>query len=913
MALIYRAHFSFSKNPRTTSKGLNTGAILGFTNTLVDILAHQQPSHLIVAFDSPEPTLRHHRFDGYKSHRQAQPEDITQAIPYIKKILAAFCIPTLAVAGYEADDIIGTLTLQAVEQAFDIYIMTPDKDFAQLVREHVYLYKPAFMGNAPELLDTKAVLERWDIGHVDQIRDLLALQGDASDNIPGIPGIGIKTAQKLIKEFGSLENVIAQSFQLKGKLRESIEQHAQQGILSKELATIHTHVPLAFELTDSLYQGPDTDKLKTIFQELEFNSLTKRLLGFSLSPTNPPQATLPMATTEPPQDLPIVTTRFKTFYTASRQYHLIDTPALREQLRTYLAQQPVFCFDTETTSLDPYQAQLVGMSFSYYPGEAYYVPIPADQTQARAIVNEFLPQLESPTHTKVGQNIKYDNLVLRCYGITVCGPFFDTMIAHSLLAPDRPHNINAMAEQYLGYSPIPITTLIGNSKSEQKNMRSIETNLIKAYACEDADIALQLKNHFSFLLEKEGLLKLFEEIEMPLIPVLTAMEHQGVQVDTNILTEIGKELNQEMATLEKAIHAIAGEEFNLNSPKQLGDLLFSKLKIVAKPPKTKTGQYATHERILADLIHHHPVIEKIIAYRAVQKLLSTYVEALPKLIVPTDGRIHTSYNQATVTTGRLSANNPNLQNIPIRTEKYKTIRKAFVPSKPDHVLLSADYSQIELRLMAAFSEDPSMIAAFKAGEDIHIATASKLFQVAPEVVDEFMRRQAKTANFGIIYGISSFGLAQRLGIGRQAAQALIDAYFQEFKGIKAYMERVVTQAREQSYVSTLMGRRRYLPDIHSKNVTLRNFAERNAINTPLQGTAAEMIKLAMIHIHQWLEKEKMEAKLILQVHDELVFDIPTEEVAVLQPVIVSKMQQAMPLAVPIVVHVGVGKNWAEVH
>lgn len=920
MALIYRAHFAFSKSPRINSKGINTGATLGFTNALVEVITKERPTHLIVAFDLGTPTWRHKLFKAYKEHRQAQPEDITTAIPYIKDILKAFRIPVLESDGYEADDIIGTLACQAAQQSFEVYMMTPDKDFAQLVDERIYLYRPAFMGNSAAVLGTQEVLAKWGVERVEQVRDILALQGDAVDNIPGIPTIGAKTAKKLIQQFGSVENLVANADQLAGKLREQIITHGQQGILSKELATIHTDVLLQFDLEQSHYQGPDPVQLKPIFRELEFRSLARKILGEDFKTTRAvpsTQASLFGPTDKPSSSeaqvaqtptLPLANT-----YTKRHQYHLIDTPTLRKSLISYLELQDTFCLDTETTSLDPHQASLIGIAFAYYPGEAYYVPIPADYTQAQAIVGEFKALFESPTVCKVGQNLKYDSHILQRYGIAVSQPIFDTMLAHYLLAPDRPHNINVMAETYLHYTPLAIESLIGRKGPTQKNMKDIDLVLVKEYACEDADIALQLKQQLEPAIIKEQLTKLLYEIELPLMHVLTSMEHQGVQVATSVLQEIATTLAKELQALEQEIYVLAGYSLNIDSPKQLGELLFGQLKLAEKPKKTKSGQYATGELVLAALAKDHKIVAKILEYRALQKLKSTYVDALPKLLSPTDGKIHTSYNQTVVTTGRLSSTNPNLQNIPIRTEKGRAIRSAFVPSSPGHVLLAADYSQIELRIMASFAQDETMLEAFKTRKDIHNATASKLFQVPIEAVDDAQRRQAKTANFGIIYGISAFGLSQRLGIPKTEAAAIIEAYFQEFPAIKAYMDRIIHQAREQGYVTTLMGRKKYLRDINSRNATIRGFDERNAINAPVQGTAAEMIKLAMIRIHTWLQEAKLQSKLIMQVHDELVFDVPTTEVAHLQEQIPWHMKNALPLEVPVEVVVGIGKNWLEAH
>ena len=914
MALIYRAHFAFSKNPRINSKGINTGATLGFTNALVEVITKEKPTHVIVAFDKAAPTLRHQLFKAYKEHRQAQPEDITVAIPYIKEILKAFRIPVLALDGYEADDIIGTLAYQAAKQDMEVYMMTPDKDFAQLVGNHIYLYKPAFMGNKAAVLDKAAVLEKWEIAHVDQVRDILALQGDPVDNIPGIPSIGPKTAKKLIQEFGSLENVISHAAQLKGKLRDQVLTYSEQGLLSKELATIHTHVPLNFDLAQSYYQGPDPLQLKPIFQELEFRNLAHRILGESIQPNSSAQTQLFEPDHAQPNPQPQTTDwALANIYTTIHQYHVINTPALRQSLISYLKLQHTFCFDTETTSLDPYQARLIGIAFAYYPGEAYYVPMPTDYAQTKAIVQEFQVLLESKHHCKVGQNLKYDSLILQRYGIEVASPIFDTMIAYYLLGPDRPRHIKAIAETHLHYTPLAIETLIGTKKSQQKNMQDIDLADVKEYACEDADITLQLKQPLEQAIEEEQLAKLFYDVELPLVKVLAAMEYQGVQIDTQALQKIATALAKDLQALEQAIYQLAGCTFNLASPKQLGEVLFNQLQIAKKPKKTKSGQYATNEQVLAEFATEHEIVAKILAYRELQKLKSTYVDALPLLISPMDGRIHTSYNQTVVATGRLSSTNPNLQNIPIRTEKGRAIREAFVPSQADHVLLSADYSQMELRIMASFAQDATMIEAFQSGKDIHVATASKLFKVPIQAVDEHMRRQAKTANFGIIYGISAFGLSQRLGIPRTEAAAIIAAYFQEFPAIKAYMDHIIHQAKEQGYVTTLLGRKKYLRDINSQNATVRGFDERNAINAPIQGSAAEIMKLAMIRIHTWLQQNSLQAKLIMQVHDELIFDVPQNEVDLVQKQVTILMKDALPLAVPMEVGIGIGKNWSAAH
>ncbi len=917
MALIYRAHFAFSKNPRVNAKGMNTSAILGFTNTLLEIINKEAPTHLAVAFDTAAPTFRHRAYEAYKAHREAQPEDITLAIPYVKKIVRAFQIPVLENEGYEADDIIGTLAKKAAQENFTVYMMTPDKDFAQLVDDHIYLYKPSFLGNKAAILGKKEILTQWGIDRVDQVRDILALQGDAADNIPGIPTIGPQTAKKLIHTFGSLENLIANADQLSGKLRENVHAYGHQGILSKELITIHTNVPLAFELEQSCYQGPDEVQLKTLFHELEFRTLLQRVFGDKTKPVVQTPATNQTILFERPVKVPTVSETPSTYPFLSslantpHQYHLIDTPTLRQDLIKYLALQEVVCFDTETTSLDPHQAMLLGIAFAYYPGEAYYVTVPEDQAAAKQIVQEFKVILENTTICKIGQNLKYDISVLQRYDVSISTPLFDTMLAHYLLVPDMRHNLNVMAEQYLHYTPLSIETLIGPKGKTQKNMQAVDLGLVKEYAGEDADITLQVYQKLVPEIAAQGLEKLLYKVELPLVNVLAAMEQTGVKVDTEVLATLSKNMAQEIQVLAEAIYSLAGEAFNIASPKQLGDVLFSKLKLIEKPKKTQTGQYATGEEVLQALAKEHPIVDKIMEYRELQKLKSTYVDALPTMISPVDGMIHTSYNQAVASTGRLSSTHPNLQNIPIRTEKGRAIRKAFVPRNANHLLLSADYSQIELRIMASFAEDPSMIAAFRDGKDIHQATASQLFKVPIEAVDKDMRRKAKTANFGIIYGISPFGLAQRLNIPRSEAAALIQAYFKEFPAIKAYMDAVVEKAQAQGYVTTLLGRKRDLRDINSKNAVLRGFAERNAINMPIQGTAAEMIKLAMIHIHDWMLQENLRSRMVLQVHDELVFDAHQEEISLLQQHIPKMMREALPLAVPIEVDIKVGPNWLE--
>ncbi|MBC6608652.1 DNA polymerase I [Hymenobacter sp. BT188] len=931
-ALIYRAHFAFSKNPRINSKGMNTGAVLGFTNTLVEVLQKEKPTHLGVAFDAQKKTFRHDSFAEYKAQRQAMPEDIGTAIPYIKRVIDAFNIPILMVDGFEADDVIGTLAQRAEAQGFEVFMMTPDKDYCQLVTEKIKIYRPAFMGNAAEVLDLPHVLQRFEIERVEQVTDILGLQGDASDNIPGIPGIGEKTAKTLIQKYGSVEQLIAHVDELKGKQQENVRNFAEQGLMSKELATIHVNVPIPFE-PDALKMGPpNEEQLRALFDDLEFRQLAARVLSGGAPATSTPSprtrraaaggqialfgAPAATATAEDEEEdefLPPATKR--TLTDVPHQYHLIDTPALRKSLLDFLMQQKEVSFDTETTGLDTMTSRLVGLSFCYLPGEAYYVPVPHDDMAgAQAIVDEFRPFLESETIGKIGQNIKYDLTILKHYNVRVRGPLFDTMLAHYLLEPDMRHNMDILAETYLHYTPVSIIELIGPKGKNQKTMADLPPSQVSDYACEDADVTLQLKHVFEPKLAKIGLLKLLNEVENPLVPVLADIEYEGVRIDSSAMGEYSAELQGYITDLEKQIFQAAGQEFNIGSPKQLGEVLFDKMQLGGgKIKKTKTGQYATGEEILSVLAIDNPVAALILEYRQLTKLRSTYVEALPQLVCELDGRVHTSFNQAVTATGRLSSTNPNLQNIPIRTEKGREIRKAFVPRDADHLLVAADYSQIELRIMADFSKDATMIEAFRQGIDIHSSTASKVFDVPLSAVDAEMRRKAKTVNFGIIYGISAFGLAQRLSISRKEAQDIIEAYFEEFGAVKRFMDESINKARELEYAETLLGRRRYLRDINSRNATLRGFTERNAINAPIQGTAADIIKIAMIRIHDWLEKEKLGTKMILQVHDELVFDAPKEEIEYITPRIKELMINALPLSVPMEVEVGIGSNWLQAH
>ncbi|HYG39638.1 MAG TPA: DNA polymerase I [Cytophagales bacterium] len=928
MALIYRAHFAFSKNPRITSKGLNTGSVFGFTNSLIEILTKEKPTHIGVAFDTAAPTFRHTAFEAYKAQRQEQPEDIKVGIPLVCDIVQGFNIPVLKLDGFEADDIIGTFAKKAAEQGFEVFMMTPDKDFGQCVREHVYLYKPSYMGNSVEILGVNEVLARWDIETVDQVRDILGLQGDAVDNIPGIPGVGPKTASKLIQEFGSVENLIANADSLKGKLKENVVQFGAQGILSKQLATIDTEVPLEFNEELLKYTGPNEEKLKALFDELEFRTIKKRLFGDEAvletvkapAPSKAKASTGQISLFGEDGSVAVATEvtgeaaqkNFDTIDTVVNNYNTIDTPELRKTLIYYLSIQDEFCFDTETTGVDPIESDIVGLSFSYFEKEAYYVPIPHDKEQAVEILNEFKPVFENERITKVGQNLKFDIMVLSKYGVEVKGPFFDTMLAHYLIEPDMRHSMDVLAESYLNYTPIPIEALIGKGV-KQGNMKDVELERISDYAAEDADVTLQLKKILAPIIVTNKLEKIFNDIETPLLNVLADMECSGVRIDVPALKDYSTELERMSRETEEKIFKNAGCSFNIASPLQLGRILFETLKLDPKAKKTKTGQYATGEEVLIKLAYQHDIAKQILEFRELQKLKSTYVDALPTMISPKDGRVHTCYNQAVAATGRLSSTNPNLQNIPIRTEKGREIRRAFVPRDDDHVLLSADYSQIELRIMASLSKDETMIEAFRLGKDIHTATASKIFKVAPEEVDSDMRRKAKTANFGIIYGISPFGLSQRLDIPRREAAEIIDAYFTEFPAVKRYMDFVINEARENHYVETILGRRRYLRDINSRNITMRGYAERNAINAPIQGSAADMIKLAMINIHTWMKKEKLKSQMILQVHDELIFDTHRSETELLKQKIEHFMKEAMPLEVPLEVGLGTGINWLEAH
>lgn len=930
-ALIYRAYFAFSNNHRVNSKGLNTSAVLGFTNTLLDVLKKEKPTHIAVVFDTPEPTVRHDEFKEYKANREEMPEDLATAIPYIIKVIEGFNIPVICKPGYEADDVIGTLAKQAEKQGFLTYMMTPDKDYGQLVSENILIYKPARLGNGAEIMGVNEICKKWDIKNVDQLIDILGLMGDKVDNIPGIPGVGEKTAIQLIKDFGTIENLLENTEKLKGKLKEKVEQNKEKAIQSKWLATIICDVPIELDEKSLEIEEPNKEALKELFTELEFRRLAQQILGEDITvdtteeektsakskKVNPNQTDL-FAVDSSSEEKPITTEElpsvFKTINDTGHNYQLIDSKEKRSELIGNLLQQKTICFDTETTGLDAHLAELVGLSFSYKVGEAYYIPVPEKREEVQEIINEFKPVFENESIVKIGQNIKYDLSVLKWYGVELKGKMFDTMIAHFLIQPDMRHNMNVLAETYLHYSPVSIDTLIGKKGKDQLSMRDVEIEKIKEYAAEDADITLQLHNVFSAMQEETQTKKLFEEIEMPLVPVLTDMEAEGITLDKNALNELSLALEKDIAIVDDEIQKLAGTPFNISSPKQVGDILFEVLKIVEKPKKTKTGQYATGEDILAKLTGKHEIVGKILDYRELVKLKNTYVDTLPLLVNPKTGRIHTSYNQVVAVTGRLSSDNPNLQNIPIRTERGREIRKAFIPRNEEYILLSADYSQIELRIIAELSKDEGMIEAFKSGQDIHRATAAKVYNVSLEEVSSDMRRNAKMVNFGIIYGISAFGLSERLNIPRKEAAAIIENYFMKYPRIKEYMDESIASAKEKGYVETIMHRRRYLRDINSSNHTVRGYAERNAINAPIQGSAADMIKIAMINIHKDFKEHNFKSKMLLQVHDELVFDVHKSELEKVKPIIEHRMKTAIStLDVPIEVEMGTGHNWLEAH
>ncbi|MFK2667992.1 DNA polymerase I [Bacteroides fragilis] len=922
-ALIYRAYYAFIKNPRINSKGFNTSAILGFVNTLEEVLKKENPTHIGVAFDPPGPTFRHEAFEQYKAQREETPEAIRLSVPIIKDIIKAYRIPILEVAGYEADDVIGTLATEAGNQGITTYMMTPDKDYGQLVTDHVFMYRPKYGDKEFEVMGVEQVKAKFDIQSPAQVIDMLGLMGDSSDNIPGCPGVGEKTAQKLIAEFGSIENLLEHTDQLKGALKTKVETNREMIIFSKFLATIKVDVPIRLDMNSLVREQADEDTLRKIFEELEFRTLMERIFKKESSPASPIAGTLFNQENGPVQGnlfeefTPDHTNEEKksnleSLNSLSYDYQLIDTEEKRNEIIKKLLTSEILALDTETTGTDPMDAELVGMSFSITENQAFYVPVPAEREEAIKIVREFEPVFKNEKSLKVGQNIKYDMLVLQNYGIEVRGKLFDTMVAHYVLQPELRHNIDYLAEIYLHYQTIHIEELIGPKGKGQKNMRDLSPQEVYLYACEDADVTLKLKNILEQELKKNDAEKLFYEIEMPLVPVLVNIESNGVRLDTEALKQSSEHFTTRLQSIEKEIYTLAEGEFNIASPKQVGEILFDKLKIVEKAKKTKTGQYVTSEEVLESLRNKHDIIGKILEYRGLKKLLSTYIDALPQLINPKTGRIHTSFNQTVTATGRLSSSNPNLQNIPIRDEDGKEIRKAFIPDDGCS-FFSADYSQIELRIMAHLSEDKNMIDAFLSGYDIHAATAAKIYKVDIKEVTADMRRKAKTANFGIIYGISIFGLAERMNVDRKEAKELIDGYFETYPQVKSYMDKSIQVAREHGYVETIFHRKRFLPDINSRNAVVRGYAERNAINAPIQGSAADIIKVAMARIYERFKAEGLKAKMILQVHDELNFSVPAKEKEIVEQVVIEEMEKAYRMHVPLKADCGWGTNWLEAH
>lgn len=922
-ALIYRAYYAFIKNPRINSKGFNTSAILGFVNTLEEVLKKENPTHIGVAFDPPGPTFRHEAFEQYKAQREETPEAIRLSVPIIKDIIKAYRIPILEVAGYEADDVIGTLATEAGNQGITTYMMTPDKDYGQLVTDHVFMYRPKYGDKEFEVMGVEQVKAKFDIQSPAQVIDMLGLMGDSSDNIPGCPGVGEKTAQKLIAEFGSIENLLEHTDQLKGALKTKVETNREMIIFSKFLATIKVDVPIRLDMNSLVREQADEDTLRKIFEELEFRTLMERIFKKESSPASPIAGTLFNQENGPVQGnlfeefTPDHTNEEKksnleSLNSLRHDYQLIDTEEKRNEIIKKLLTSEILALDTETTGTDPMDAELVGMSFSITENQAFYVPVPAEREEAIKIVREFEPVFKNEKSLKVGQNIKYDMLVLQNYGIEVRGKLFDTMVAHYVLQPELRHNMDYLAEIYLHYQTIHIEELIGPKGKGQKNMRDLSPQEVYLYACEDADVTLKLKNILEQELKKNDAEKLFYEIEMPLVPVLVNIESNGVRLDTEALKQSSEHFTTRLQSIEKEIYTLAEGEFNITSPKQVGEILFDKLKIVEKAKKTKTGQYVTSEEVLESLRNKHDIIGKILEYRGLKKLLSTYIDALPQLINPKTGRIHTSFNQTVTATGRLSSSNPNLQNIPIRDEDGKEIRKAFIPDDGCS-FFSADYSQIELRIMAHLSEDKNMIDAFLSGYDIHAATAAKIYKVDIKEVTADMRRKAKTANFGIIYGISVFGLAERMNVDRKEAKELIDGYFETYPQVKSYMDKSIQVAREHGYVETIFHRKRFLPDINSRNAVVRGYAERNAINAPIQGSAADIIKVAMARIYERFKAEGLKAKMILQVHDELNFSVPAKEKEIVEQVVIEEMEKAYRMHVPLKADCGWGTNWLEAH
>jgi DNA polymerase-1 len=930
-ALIFRGYYAFIKNPRINSKGLDTSAILGFMNSLLDVIKRERPDHLAVAFDKEGSVARTEMFEGYKANRSSTPEAIMIAIPYIHKILEAMHIPIIEYAGCEADDLIGTVAKQAEKQGYQVYMVTPDKDFAQLVSENIFMYRPARLGNGIEIWGIPEVLERFEIERPEQVIDYLGMMGDAVDNIPGLPGVGEKTAKKLLKDYGSMENLLANTHELKGKLRENIEANKELGLLSKKLATIMLDCDVTFNEHDYELSKPDFEKVEALFHDLEFRRLAEQFTKLfahgeeydeiksqGLSPTKTivkgDQQFSLFGGEFPDQEEQHPAGYYNTLENTDHFYQTVDSNMAINFLLRDLLKQKTVSFDTETTGICALTAELVGLSFSWEKGKGFYVPLPESRDEAQEIINRFIPFFEDENIEKIGQNLKYDLEVLSSYGITVKGKFFDTMIAHYLINPDMRHGMDILSETYLKYSPKPIEALIGKKGKGQKTMREVPVEDVKEYAVEDADVTLQLKELFEPELERTGTRKLFDEIEIPLMPVLASMEQEGINLDVQYLKQLSSELSNDIKRLEEKIYECAGEKFNLGSPKQLGEILFDKLKIGGnKQKKTKTGQYATGEEVLSYLALTNPIVQDILEWRQLVKLQNTYVDALPQQVEPSTGRVHTDYMQTVAATGRLSSNNPNLQNIPIRTERGRQIRTAFIARDEDHTILSADYSQIELRIIAALSGDEEMMRSFQMGEDIHAATAAKVFNVPLEAVSREQRSNAKTVNFGIIYGVSAFGLSNQTSLSRSESKELIDAYYNTYPRLRDYIQEQVDTARERGFVQTISGRRRYLKDINSQNAVVRGAAERNAVNAPIQGSAADIIKIAMINIHKRLVSENWKSKMLLQVHDELVFDVHNSELERIKPMIKFEMENAFKLDVPLVVDMGEGRNWLEAH
>ena len=913
-ALIYRAYYAFIKNPRINSKGFNTSAILGFVNTLEELLRNENPTHIGIAFDPAGPTFRHEAYEQYKAQREATPEAIKLSVPIIKDIIRAYHIPILEVMGYEADDVIGTLATEAGKRGITTYMMTPDKDYGQLVTDNVFMYRPKYGDKEFEVMGVKEVTEKYNIENTSQVIDMLGLMGDAADNIPGCPGVGEKTAQKLIAQFGSIENLLEHTDQLSGAIKKKVESNREQITFSKFLATIKIDVPIALNMDELKREQPDEEELRRIFEDLEFRTLLDRIFKTEKKVAQATSSSEPdlfgFFTPESTEDSKI--SNLTTLSDLNFDYQLLDTEDKIDKFLRIILTKDIFSLDTETTGTDPITAELVGMSFSYAENQAFYIPVPQDQEKAQRIVDQVKPLFENEKSLKVGQNIKYDMLVLSNYGVELKGQLFDTMIAHYVLQPELHHNMDYLADVYLKYQTIPIEDLIGPKGKNQRNMRDLSPTDVYKYACEDADITLKLKNVLEKELEKNNVKSLFEEIEMPLVPVLAYMERNGVRIDTEALKETSKHFTSRMQAIENEVHEMAGVDFNIASPKQVGEVLFDRLKIVEKAKKTKTGQYVTSEEVLESLRGKHEIVGKILEHRGLKKLLGTYIDALPLLVNPKTQRIHTSFNQTVTATGRLSSSNPNIQNIPVRNEDGKEIRKAFIPDDGCE-FFSADYSQIELRIMAHLSGDPHMIEAFTEGKDIHAATAAKIYKENIEKVTREQRSKAKTANFGIIYGISVFGLAERLNVERKEAKELIDGYFENYPHVKEYMDKSIEVARQQGYIETIFKRKRYLPDINSRNAVVRGYAERNAINAPIQGSAADIIKVAMIRIYERFKKEGIKSKMILQVHDELNFSVLPEEKEKVQQIVISEMESAYKMKVPLVADCGWGQNWLAAH